>query len=746
MALRTLGAVSGLLWLASAPAAGGLDLFSKAAAPSNAGPVFRRDVHPLLDRLGCGTVECHGAFAGQGGMTLVLFGGDPVADYETLVKAERGQRVNRMEPEKSLLLLKTTGAAHGCKQPVKPGSPEYKLLLSWIQNGAPYDDNAPALVSLALAPAEQTLAKGKSARLTVTATYGDGSRKDVTKQATFRAREEGVAGVGADGTVKAAGFGLGTVVARYLGEAAVARVLVPQPVPGGVPKPAPANRIDELVFAHLEKLGLPPSEMCGDEVFLRRVYLDVAGGLPPVEEARAFLADAAPDKRARLIDRLLDSDGYAVFGALRWADILRIKSEDPVSLWPKGAEAYYQWVYESLASNKPYDQFARELLTATGSDFRNGAVNFFRAVPKRDPQSYGEAAALVFLGARLACARCHGHPEEGWGREDNLRMAAFFSQVRYKWTSEWKEEILFRDSEARFVHPRTGAPVVPAVLDGNACGAGPGADLRKAFAEMVAAPGDGATPFGRAIANRVWFWLTGRGIVHEPDDMRPTNPPSNPALLDYLAAELVSHGYDLKHLHRLILNSRTYQLASAPHPLSANDTVHFSHRIPRKLAAEQLLDALAGVTGVARGSFGTFHRPTLAPVTSMPEDTPAIAVSDGSAECSAATMLGRPNRATGFEAERAAGVRQDHIAFLAGSKEVENAINNSARLRDLQKSGKPDGDILDEIFLAALSRPATAAEKEKLSAPLAAPGANRGTVLQNVMWAVLNTTEFLMIP
>ena len=385
-------------------------------------------------------------------------------------------------------------------------------------------------------------------------------------------------------------------------------------------------------------------------------------------------------------------------------------------------------------------------MTAAGSDFRNGAVNFFRAVPKRDPQSYGEAAALVFLGSRLACARCHGHPAENWGRIDDLKMAAFFSQVRYKWTSEWKEEVLYRDPSATLQNPRTGAALVPTMLNGKACDAAPGTDLRKVFASMLTAPANGATPFARSISNRIWFWLMGRGIVHEPDDIRATNPPSNPALLDFLATELAAHQYDLTHLYRLILNSKTYQLASAPHPLSAKDTVHFSHRIPRKLTAEQLLDALARVTGAEPGTLAVFQRPTLAPVTSIPTYLSAIAVPDGSAECPIATMLGRPSRATGFESERATGVREDYVAFLATSNEVGNAINNSPRLRDLQKSSKPNGDVIDEIFLAALSRPARDAEKQTLTASFAVPGANRGTVLQNVMWTVLNTTEFMMNP
>ena len=725
-------------------AAGGV-----ARAAADGGPVFRRDIQPAITRLGCNAVECHGAFAGQGGMSLVLYEGDPAEDFETLVKAERGRRVNRLEPEKSLLLRKATKAIpHGGDQRFKPGSDDYKLFLEWIRRGAPYwDATLPELASLSIAPAEQKLAKDKTAALAVMAVFSDGSKKDVTRQASFRATDEAVVSVAADGKVKAIGFGAGGIVARYLGRTAVARVLVPQPLAGPFPRPKPNNKVDELVFANLETLGLPPSEVCADAVFLRRAYLDATGTLPAADVARAFLADAAPDKRARLVDTLLASDAFNAFWALKWSDILRIKSEDPVSLWPKGAEAYYQFVYQSLAENKPFDRFARELLTATGSDFRNGAVNFYRAVSKRDPQSHGESAALVFLGARLSCARCHGHPEGGWSKEDDLGMAAFFPQVKFKWTSEWKEEVLYRQPDAALRHPRTGEIVRPKFLDGEVCEVPAGADLRAVFADRLVAAGPKGSPpprFAAALANRVWYWLMGRGIVHEPDDLRGTNPPSNPALLDYLAAELAGHGYDLRHLYRLVLNSKTYQLSSAPHPQSAGDVVHFSHYRERPLTAEQLIDALAQVLGVSPGSFGVFQRPTLAPVTTMPSDLRAIEVSDGSAESPVAMMLGRSARSTGYESDRPAGVREDYVAFLANSKDVENAINASETLREMGKSSKSDAEIVEEIYLSALARLPTEAEKQALAAHLAAPGGNRSANLQNVMWAVLNTAEFML--
>jgi len=510
--------------------------------------VFQRDVMPLLARLGCAASRCHGAFAGQGGMALSLFGGSPVDDYETLVKAERARRVNRWEPAQSLLLLKATATIqHGGGRKVAPDSDEYRALLAWIEQGARYDDpSLPHLESLTFGSAEATLAKGAQQPLVLKAVFSDGSQKDITRLAAFRSSDPGVAAVDASGKLTAADFGLCTIVGQYARHRAAVQIVVPQPLDGPFPAFEPAGKIDELVLANLRKLGLPPAGPCSDEVFLRRAFLDVTGTLPSPEEARAFLADKNPAKRKELIESLLGREEFVAFWALKWSDLLRIKGENPVNLWPKGAEAYYQWVYESVARNKPYDQIARELLTATGSNFRCGPSNFYRAVPSRDPRTYGESAALVFLGARLLCARCHGHPEEAWGQDDNLGMAAFFGQIRLKVTDEWKEQIVYRDPGAVVRDPRTGGPVPPRPLGGAPLEIPPGVDPRAEFARWLTAP---ENPwFARNIVNRIWYWLLGRGIVHEPDDLRPTNLPENPALLDYLAQELAAQKYDLKHI------------------------------------------------------------------------------------------------------------------------------------------------------------------------------------------------------
>jgi hypothetical protein len=718
------------------------------AAPASGSPgptvFYKRDIMPLVSRLGCNSVQCHGSFWGKGGLQLSLFAGDPEEDYASFAKAERGARINRLEPAKSALLLKATGAIpHGGEQRIKPDSTEYKTLLAWIEQGAAYwDDRLPSLAAVKVAPAEQVLAKGQTQPVAVTAIFSDDTQQDVSNLASFLSTDKKVVSLDAAGKAKAEDFGLSYVVASYLGRSATTRIVVPQPLVSPFPAIAPNNKIDVLVLANLQALGLPPAELCSDQVFLRRVFLDVIGTLPTPEETRAFLADADAQKRSKLIDRLLERDEFAGYWAMKWADILRIKAEDPVSLWPKGAESYYQWVYESIARNKPYDQFARELLTATGSNFRSGPANFFRAVGKRDPRNMGDSAALVFLGTRLSCAGCHGHPTESWGLADSLGMAACFAQVKFKLTGEWKEEIVYRDAKQELRHPTTGEVVAPRPLDAPPLVVEPGVDPRRKFADWLTAP---ENPwFAKNIVNRIWYWLLGRGIVHEPDDLRSTNPPENPALLAHLEKELVAHRYDLKHVYRLILNSKTYQSSSVPHRLSQHDTAHFSHYEARRLGAEELIDALAQVTESPRGQFGQYLRRTLSPITSFPADVRAVQVSDGSADCASVALFGRPSRATGFENERAADVDAAHVAYLANSPELASAIGGSPRIQRLLKEKKSDAEIIDEIFLAALARLPKEAEKQAFVEHLVKNKNNRAYAVFNIMWAVLNTNEFLL--
>jgi hypothetical protein len=693
---------------------------------------FRSEIRPLLDTLGCNTAACHGTARGKGALHLSLFGGDPEADFEALTKASGGRRVNRADPRDSLLYQKATGALpHGGGAPARPGSAEAELLLAWLSAGAPWTNAADSrIATLTLYPESRVMTKGEAQRLLVTATFTDGSIRDVTAGAAYHSSALEIARA-AGGEVQALRTGDAAIVVTYQRQSAVFRLAIPQTGPTPFPAPAANNRIDELVYARLKQMGVPPSPLSSDEVFLRRVYLDTIGLLPTAAEARAFLAK--PD-RARLIDALLAREEFNDFWSLKWGDILRIKSEYPVRVWPKAVAVYYQWVHDSLQANKPYDQFARELLTATGSNFRMAPANFVRAAPSHDPRTLGETAALVFMGARIGCARCHGHPLETWSLEEDAGLGAFFARVNFKSTQEWKEEIVYPDFKLSLRHPRTRALVAPHVPGGAPATVGPEEDPRGQFAAWLTAPDN--PWFARNIVNRIWYWLLGRGIIHEPDDIRPTNPPSNPELLAYLESELVGHRYDLRHIYRLILNSRTYQLASEPNRWNAGDTALFSHYQVKRLSAEQMFDAVSQFTGTTE----KFRSIIPEPYSNWPANYRATQISDGNTECNFLDLFGRPPRDTPYENERNNDPTLKQALYFLNSEQLEGKVSSSPQLKRL--TARPDAEVLDEIYLSALSRTPTPEERQRLIAYLAAKKTGRAQAVQDIAWAVLNTKEF----
>ncbi|HEY1494468.1 MAG TPA: DUF1553 domain-containing protein [Candidatus Solibacter sp.] len=692
---------------------------------------FLTDVRPLLGKLGCNTAACHGAARGKGGLRLSLFGGDPDADFEALTKSNGGRRINRADPRDSLLYLKATGALD--HPGALPAPRETEILLAWLNAGAPWTTGENArITSLKLYPDDRVFQKGDAQHLLVTAVFSDGQVRDVSNDAAYHASVPKVASVTPDGIVKAEHSGDAAIVVTYQRKSAVLRLAIPYQGPKPFPKLVANNQIDELVYAKLKAMGVPPSPLAADEVFLRRAYLDVIGILPTVEEARSFLAN--PD-RGQLIDRLLARDEFNDFWSLKWGDLLRIKSEYPVRVWPKAVAVYYQWVHDSLATNKPYDQFARELLTSTGSNFRVGPANFVRAVPAKDARTLGETAALVFLGERIGCARCHAHPLESWSLDDDLALGAFFARVNYKSTQEWKEEIVYPDFRQTLRHPRTRA-IVEARLPDAAAPAKIGAeeDPRGQFADWLTAP---ANPyFARNIANRIWFWLLGRGIVNEPDDMRPTNPPVNPELLAYLESELISHHYDLRHLYRIILNSRTYQLSSEPNQWNAADTALFSHYPVKRLAAEQMLDAISQFTETNE----KFRSIIPEPYSNWPATYRATQISDGNTECSFLDLFGRPSRDTPYEQERNSDPTLKQALYFLNSEQLEGKVSGSPHLKRVL--AKSDPEVIDEIYLSSVSRFPTADEKKRLVEYLAAKKTARAQAIQDVAWALLNAKEF----
>jgi hypothetical protein len=506
--------------------------------------------------------------------------------------------------------------------------------------------------------------------------------------------------------------------------AASARGADPNPYETPV-APKPTGKIDQLVLARLKKLGVEPANVCSDPVFVRRAHLDIIGTLPTGLEAQQFILDRAPNKRAVLIDKLLERDEFADYWANKWSDLLRVKAEFPINLWPNAAQAYHRWVLTSVRENKPYDQFARELLTSNGSNFRVGPVNFYRAMQNKEPQGIAQTVALTFMGERA----------EKWPPEKLLGLAAFFTQVGYKSTSEWKEEIIFFDPGKTNVLVANG--VAPAAIfpDGKRARLLPEQDPRVEFADWLIQPKNSA--FSRNIVNRVWSWLLGRGIIHEPDDIRPDNPPVNPELLAYLESELVAAKYDLKHLYRLILNSQTYQLASVPRSSKPEAAANFAHYPLRRLEAEVLIDALNQITG----STEKYSSAIPEPFTYIPEGQRSIALPDGSISSPFLEMFGRPPRDTGLESERSNRPSAAQRLHLLNSSHIQRKIEQSRMIQYQTTSNKTPREIATGIYLGILSRFPTEAELRTVEA-YAQPGRGREAAV-DLVWALINSAEFL---
>jgi hypothetical protein len=485
----------------------------------------------------------------------------------------------------------------------------------------------------------------------------------------------------------------------------------------------PRTQLDELVFGQLAKLGIEPANDCSDAVFVRRVSLDVIGTLPTAAEARDFILDKSPNKRRALIDRLLERAEFADYWAMKWSDLLRVKAEFPINLWPNAAQAYHRWIRTSLKENKPYDQFVREMLTASGSNFRVGPVNFYRAMQNRTPQGIAQTVALTFMGTRA----------EQWPTNQLAGLAAFFSQVGYKYTGEWKEEIVFFDPDLA----TNGLAKAAAFPDGMPAVLAPDRDPRKIFADWLIAP---QNPwFTRNIANRVWSWLLGRGIIQEPDDIRPDNPPSNPELLAFLEKELVASKYDLKQLFRLILNSRTYQLSSIPKSAKPEAAANFAFYPLRRLEAEVLIDALDQVTG----STETYSSAIPEPFTFIPEDQRSIALPDGSITSSFLELFGRPPRDTGLESERNNRTTAEQQLHLLNSSHIQRKIEQS-RMVQLQTQGKRTSrEIATGMYLGILSRFPTEEELTALQVNSPAGGVKTREGAVDLAWVLINSSEFI---
>jgi hypothetical protein len=483
---------------------------------------------------------------------------------------------------------------------------------------------------------------------------------------------------------------------------------------------APESRLDQLVFQRLQRLGIRPANSCSDGVFLRRAYLDATGTLPSPEEASQFLLDRAPGKRAALVERLLEREEFADYWAMKWSDLLRVKAEFPINLWPNAAQAYHRWIRNGIRENKSYDRFARELLTSSGSNFRQPPVNFYRAMQSKTPEGIAQAVALTFMGVRA----------EKWPKARLAQMAAFFSQVAYKETREWKEEIVFFDPDKA----RSPDLVFP---DDTRARIAASQDPREGFAAWLTAP---ANPwFARAAVNRIWNWLLGRGIVHEPDDIRADNPPANPELLEYLEREFVASAFDLKHIYRQILNSRTYQLSFIPQSAHADTGKYFAAYPLRRLDAELLIDALCQITGTTESYTSAIPEP----YTVMPEGERAVRLPDGSITSSFLELFGRPPRDSGLDAERNNRVAAAQRLHLLNSSHVQRKIEQSPKIQGLLRRTTNPRAAVNGLYLLILSRFPAEQEWKTISEHSQAGGINGRDAVIDLAWALLNSTEFV---
>jgi hypothetical protein len=702
---------------------------------------FVRDVAPVLSKAGCMSGTCHGAAKGKNGFKLSLRGYDPQFDYEALLYDLGGRRFNRADPGRSLMLTKPTQqVAHGGGLRFEVNSDYYKIIYNWIAQGVPYGDPAKDSVkSLDVEPKEILMDKpGGIATVKIVATFNDGGTRDVTQEANIDSNIPDVALVGDKADIKGARIGEATLLVRYQGKFTSVPVTVLNPAPGFAWKQLPQNNyIDQLIDAKLQRLKIQPSGMVDDAGFLRRVSLDLTGQLPEPNEIRAFVADPTPAKlkRSRLIDKLIGNSSFIDHWTLKWGDLLQANRK---YLGEKGVYEFDEWIRESFTANKPYDKMVREILSASGSSNQNPAANFFRVT--RDPKPTMEKTTQVFLGVRMVCAQCHDHPFERWTQNQYYEMSAFYSALGIRPGYEVGEEIVYNQrADFDMKHPKDGRVMKPAFIVPASYGATGGSTgpvpsdshRRMALAAWVTARDNPF--FAKSTVNRVWSYFFGRGIIDPVDDIRASNPPSNPALLDALTKDFLDHNFDLRQLMRTITNSRTYQASMMTNAWNAGDGDNFSHAVPRRLAAEELLDALTLATGV---------RPDLPDV---PPDTRAEQLPDPHVgKDGFLDLFGRPSRESSCECERRSDISLPQALNLVNGQTISDAVaGGNGRVAKAILSGKSDRDLVEELYLASFSRTPTAAEVEQGLKYLNSGTRGRAALAQDLLWALVNSKPFL---
>jgi hypothetical protein len=709
---------------------------------------FRNDVIPVMTKVGCNQGACHGAAAGKNGFKLTLRGYDPETDYFTLTHQALARRTERLEPAKSLILLKPTlTIPHGGGRRFAVGSTEYQVISGWIADGMPKpQDSDPRVASIEVMPKEASLQPEAEQQLIVTALFTDGHREDVTRWAKYDSGDEGVAAVDQDGRVKMHGYGEAPVTVWYQSHVTFARLRIPFPynIRADVYKHAPRySYIDDYILKHLQALHIPPSPQAGDAEFIRRVYLDAAGILPTPAEVERFLKDNSPDKRKLLIEQLMRRPEFVDYWAYKWSDLLLVSSNH---LSDEGMWSYYNWIRESVAADKPWNQFVNEIVTATGEARENGAANYWAI--HRDPLDISENMAQAFLGITITCAHCHNHPLAKWTQKDYYGMANLFARVRLKTSGRtisrtgvgpvFENVTVYSNPWGQFTDDRYSKPLPPKPLAAQALPEDSPQDPRLYFAAWLTSP---ENPFfARAIVNRVWRSLMGRGLVEPADDMRDTNPATNDDLLEALVKDFIKHNYDVDYLIGAILESAAYQASARPNDQNAQDEQYYSHYLIRRLPAEVLLDAYSQVTQEPEKFDG------------YPLGTRALQLPDASVRSYFLTAFGRPPRQQTRESERSSVPTVTQALHIINGDTLNYKLRVSGNTIDmLMKLGFSDEEIVNYLYLASFSRYPVEAERTALLNALREAESTktegisdpRRAALADMAWALLTSEEFV---
>ena len=704
---------------------------------------FANQIVPIFTKLGCNSGGCHGKASGQNGFRLSLLGFEPEVDFVSLVKEARGRRLFPAAPEQSLLLTKAVGqVAHGGGKKMEIGSDEYRLIRRWIASGMPFGDkNAPVVTRISVYPEHRVMARNSKQQFAVYAHYSDGSTEDITRRAQYESNDQEIAIVNESGHVRTLALsGEAAIMVRYQEHVATFRATVPL---GSKLPPytfTPQTLVDRYTQKKWQELGLLPSELCTDAEFIRRIYLDLCGTLPTPKQVMDFVADKDAQKRDKLIERLLDSPEYSYYFANKWADILRVKRRGQPER-AKGTFGFHSWIRDSIARDKPYDEFVRDILGATGDELTSPPIVWYKEL--NQPQEFVDDVAQVFLGQRLACAQCHHHPYEKWSQDDYWGLAAFFGRIGRKNVPVLGSSLnggqdgqlaIFNQSSGGVTNKKTNRPAVTKPLAADAIEVSRYEDPRQRLVDWMVARDNPF--FARAVVNRYWAHFFNRGIVDPLDDMRVTNPPSNPELLDALANHLHDSKFSLKELIRVIVKSRTYQLSSTPNEFNKHDKQNYARYYPRRMSAEVLYDAVNQVAAAPAG-FGGLPTDRHAP-------NRAIMLPDESFPSYFLDVFGRPQRISACECERVSEANLAQSLHLLNSDEVQGKLSRvNGRADQLAQDKRPEAEKVDELFLWAFARKPSDEQRAVALEHINKHANNKKQAYENILWALLNTKEFI---